>query len=62
MVKQAAEGDDERGHADVGNDEALHGAERGANRDTDGQGDRPGQREIGRQVEVLGNQSVISSA
>ena len=44
--QQPAQRDDERGHADVGDDEALERPEAGSEDDAEGQGDEPAEGEV----------------
>ena len=61
--EQAAEGDDERRHADVGDDEALEGADRGAEADPERRARATHWNGTSAPMpKMRGNQSVISSA
>ena len=53
--QQPAQRDDERGHADVGDDEALERPEAGSEADADGQGDEPAEGEVRADAEDVGH-------
>src|SRR6185312_10262380 len=52
--QEPAESDDERWHADVGDDEPLERTDRGTERDADSEGDGPAEREVRREAEDIG--------